>query len=435
MTGKGEKNRVVVTGLGVVAPLGNDVETTWRRILAGRSGISRIRKWQDLDEITTQYNLPDRFPFIAGETKDFDIRKIVEERKGNCAREDLKRIRQTDPFIEYACAAGLEAVGDAGLTLPLMNKDRVGVAIGSGQGGIQTWEEQHRRMLAGKKLSPFFIPRQLANLASGNLSIFLGARGINLCCSTACASGAHTIGQAFRTVQLGHNDIVIAGGSEAAITPLNVYGFHTLKALSSSNNDPTKASRPFDKDRDGFVMAEGAGILVLENLQSAQQRKARIYAEIVGYAEAADAHHITEPDINGAMSCMSLALEDARVSPEMVDLINPHATSTPKGDANEARAISKVFGSNNGRPVITANKSQIGHALGAAGAIEAVLTVLSISDNIVPPILNLEQPIEEYVDLNYVRGKAKSMEVNVAISNSFGFGGTNACLTFRKFNN
>ncbi len=435
MTGNGEKNRVVVTGLGLVTSLGNDVKTTWTRILESKSGISRISKWENLDDMIARYNLPNRFPLIAGETKNFKIKEIIQQRKINSTREDFKRIRQIDPFIGYACAASLEAVRDAGLALPFTNSAKVGVSIGSGQGGVQTWEEQHRRMMAGKKLSPFFIPRQLANLASGNVSILLGTRGINLCPSTACAAGAHAVGQAFRTVQLGLNDIVIAGGSEAAITPLNIYGFHSLKALSTANCDPEKASRPFDSARDGFVMAEGAGILILENLQSALKRKARIYAEIAGYAETADAYHITEPEINGPINCMSLALEDAGISPEMVDLINPHATSTPKGDVNEARAIDKLFGCNNGRPVITANKSQIGHALGAAGAIEAVLSALSIRDGIVPPILNLENPIEEYAELNYVRGKAKSLEINVAISNSFGFGGTNACLAFRKFNN
>ena len=434
MTGKGEKKRVVVTGLGLVTSLGNEAKTTWKNILGGKSGISRIRKWHDLDEIRKRYNLPDRLPLIAGEIKAFDIREILQERKENCTREDLKRIRQIDPFIGYACASSLEAVRSAGHGLPFANSAKVGVSIGSGQGGVQTWEEQHTRMLAGKKLSPFFIPRQLANLASGNVSILLGTRGISLCPSTACAAGAHAIGQAFRTVQLGYNDIVIAGGTEAAITPLSIYSFHSLKALSTTNCAPEKASRPFDSGRDGFVMAEGAGILILEDLRIALERKARIYAEIVGYAETSDGYHITEPDTNGPSNCMKLALEDAGISPEMVDLINPHATSTPKGDANEARAINKLFGHNNGRPVITANKSQIGHALGAAGAIEAALTVLSISDDIVPPILNLDHPIEEYEKLNYVRGKAKSVEVNVAVSNSFGFGGTNACLVFRKFN-
>jgi 3-oxoacyl-[acyl-carrier-protein] synthase II len=429
-----EKRRVVVTGLGLVTPLGNDTHATWRNILIDKSGIRRIGKWGDLDKIRIEYNLSEDFPFIAGEIRDFDIRQLLEERKVNLTREDLKRIKQIDPFIEYACAASLEAVGDANLEVPFQNKDRVGVAIGSGQGGIQTWEEQHRRMLAGKKLSPFFIPRQLANLASGNVSILLGAHGMNICPSSACASGAHALGQAFRAIKLGHNDIIIVGGTEAAVTPLNINGFHALKALSTFDTEPWRASRPFDEERDGFVMSEGAGIMVLEDLGSARERGARIYAEIIGCGETADAFHVTDPNTEGAISCMKLALKDAGISPDKVDLINPHATSTPKGDASEARAIMEVFGDSGKAPLVTANKSQIGHSLGAAGAIEAVLTVLSISDDKVPPIANLESPCEDCNELNLIRGRAKSANISVAISNSYGFGGTNVSLVFSKFN-
>jgi 3-oxoacyl-[acyl-carrier-protein] synthase II len=432
MTRTGKKRRVGVTGLGLITPLGNNVSTTWENMLKGESGISNVMKWDDFDELREKYNLPDNFPVSAGEIKDFDIKQLVTARKTNCTKKDLKLVSQIDPFIEYACAASLEAVKDAELQLPFINSAKVGVAIGSGQGGIQTWEEQHRRMLTGKRLSPFFIPRQLANLASGTVSILLGAHGMNLCPSTACASGAHGIGQALRAIKLGQNDVVIAGGTEAAVTPLNVYGFHALKALSIANREPARASRPFDQDRDGFVMAEGAGILVLEDFEKAQRRKAKIYAEVAGYAETSDAHHITEPEVKGAIRCMTLALSDARVAPEAVDLVNCHATSTPKGDANEAAAIKEVFGQNNEVPIITANKSQVGHALGAAGAIEAVLTVLSLCNDIVPPILNLEHPSEDCGELNYVVGRAKSAEIDVAISNSFGFGGTNACLVFKK---
>lgn len=433
MTKEREKNRVVVTGLGLVTPLGNDVPRTWQNLLEGKSGIGQIRKWGDLDEIKTLYNLPSDFPFMAGETEDFHIREILRERKFHCDRADLKRSKQMDPFIEYACAASMEAVADSGLALPLVDRDKVGVIIGSGQGGAQTWEEQHQRMLAGKKLSPFFIPRQLANLASGNVSILLGAQGMNLCLATACAAGAHAIGQAFRAVQAGYSEIVVAGGSEAAVTPLNLYGFYFLNAVAPANGAPAEASRPFDKDRRGFVMSEGAGILVLETLESAQQRNARIYAEVLGYSETADAHHITEPNSDGARSCMTLALKDARIPSEKVNLINCHATSTPKGDANEARAVMSVFGKDNDLPMITANKSQIGHTLGAAGAIEAVLTVLSVQRDVVPPILNLDDPGEDCLGLNYVRSKAKESVINIAVSNSFGFGGTNACLVFGKF--
>ncbi|UCG11910.1 MAG: beta-ketoacyl-ACP synthase II [Deltaproteobacteria bacterium] len=433
MAEDGNRRRVVATGLGLVTPLGNNVQLTWQSMLKGKSGISTIRKWGDLDEIRNQYNLPQGFPSIAGEVKDFDISEILRERKANHTRDDTKRLKQTDPFIAHACAASLEAVKDSGLSLPFPDKDRVGVAIGSGQGGIQTLEEQHRRMLAGKKLSPFFIPRHLANLASGNVSILLGAHGMNLCPSTACATGAHAVLQAFRAVQLGYNDIVIVGGTEAAITPLNVYGFHALNALSTAKVPPDKASRPFDRYRDGFVMAEGAGVMILESLARAQKRSAKIYAELIGCGEAADAYHITEPNVDGTISCMRLALKDAGITPKEVDLVNPHATSTPKGDASEARAIMAVFGQNQTPPLVTANKSQIGHALGAAGAIEAAITVLSVSNDKVPPISNLEHPDEDCKGLNFVRGRAVSSPINVAISNSAGFGGTNVSLAFRKF--
>ena len=434
MTRGREKNRVVISGLGLVTPLGNDVTTTWQNLLEGKSGIGQIRKWGDLDKMKNLYNLPSDFPFMAGEIEDFDIRKILQSRKSNCDRADLKRSKQMDPFIEYACAASMEAVANAGLTIPFAHKHKVGVVIGSGQGGTQSWEEQHRRMMAGKKLSPFFIPRSLANLASGNVSILLGAQGMNLCLTTACAAGAHAIGQAFRAVQGGYSEIVIAGGSEAAVTPLSLYGFYSLNAVAPANGAPAKASRPFDKDRRGFVMSEGAGILVLETLKSAQRRKARIYAEVLGYSETADAHHITEPNGDGARSCMTLALKDAGIPPDKVDLINCHATSTPKGDANEAMAIMSVFGKDNGSPMITANKSQIGHTLGAAGAIEAVFTVLSVKRDVVPPILNLDDPSEDCLGLYYVKNQAKESIINIAVSNSFGFGGTNGCLVFGKFN-
>jgi 3-oxoacyl-[acyl-carrier-protein] synthase II len=428
-----KKNRVVVTGLGLITPLGNDVHVTWERLLEGKSGIRPIRKWGDLDEIRERYNLPPNFPFMAGEIENLDMEAMMLEPKPEGTRADLKKIKQMDPFIQYACAASLNAVADAGVDLRCVDRDRVGVVIGTGQGGAQTWEEQHVRMLSGKRLSPFFLPRQLANLASGNVSILLGAQGMNLCLTTACAAGAHAIGQAFRSVQMGYNDIVVAGGTEAAVTPLNLYGFHAIKAVAPQSSAPAEASRPFDKSRNGFVMAEGAGIMVLEQLDSAQRRSAKIYTEVLGYGETADAHHITEPNGDGARKCMIRALEDGGISPVDVDLINCHATSTPKGDANEAGAIMSVFGKNNDSPVITANKSQLGHTLGAAGAIEAVLTALSVKTNIVPAILNLDHPSEDCTGLNYVRHMAEENEIAFALSNSFGFGGTNACLAFGKF--
>jgi 3-oxoacyl-[acyl-carrier-protein] synthase II len=425
-------NRVAITGVGLVSSLGNDACKTWSEVVSGKSGIDRITGWGNLCEISDKYNLPDNFPLFAGEVKRFHFEEILTQRKNNVTRGDLKRIKQMDPFIQYACAASLEAVTDARLELPVENSDCVGVVIGSGQGGIQTWEEQHQRMLAGKKVSPFSIPRQLANLASGNVSILLGTRGLNLCPSTACATGAHALGTAFRAIQLGYNDTIIAGGTEAAVTPLNVSAFHALKALSTRNGSPARASRPFDRDRDGFVMAEGAGVMILERLDAALKREAKIYAEIIGYAETADSHHITEPNVKGAISCMRLALKDADVAPEEVDLVNAHATSTPIGDANEAQALMEIFGQSRNGPAITANKSQLGHPLGAAGAIEAVLTVLSMENDLVPPIANLESPSEDCKGLNYVTGRSRVSKINVAVSNSFGFGGTNACLIFRK---
>jgi 3-oxoacyl-[acyl-carrier-protein] synthase II len=427
-----EIHRVVVTGLGLVTPLGTDVSGTWTKLVNGESGIGGIQKWGDLDQLKSRYNLSDNFPLIAGEVKGFDFQEMLRARKGVLGREDVKRVKQMDPFIAYACAASLEAVADAGLALPVVNSERTGVAIGSGQGGAQTWEEQYRRMAEGKRLSPFFIPRQLANLASGNVSILLGARGINLCPSTACASGAHAIGAAFRAIQLGYNDAVVAGGTEAAVTPLNVGGFHALRALSTRNREPAKASRPFDRDRDGFVMAEGAGVMVLENLRSARQRQARVYAEVRGYAETSDAHHITEPDINGPLNCMRCALEDAGMAPGEIDFISSHATSTPIGDMNEARALMAVFGKTADGPLVTANKSQLGHTLGAAGAIEAVLSVLSLREGCVPPVVNLECPSEECEGVNYVLHRSRNAAISAALSNSFGFGGTNACLIFTK---
>ena len=425
-------NRVAVTGLGLVTSLGNDASKTWSNTVSGKSGIDSIRRWGNLSEIKDKYSLPDNFPSIGGEVKEFHFEEILTQRKQNLTRIDLKRTKQMDPFALYACAASLEAVMDARLEVPFENSDYVGVIIGSSHGGTQTWEEQYQRMIAGKKLSPFSIPRHLTNLASGNVSILLGTRGLNLCPSTACAAGAHAIGAAFRAVQLGYNDTIIAGGTEAALTQLNVSAFHALKALSTRNGSPARASRPFDTDRDGFVMAEGAGVMILEKLDAAIKRNAKIYAEIVGYAETADSHHITEPYVKGAITCMRSALEDADVSPEEVDLANAHATSTPIGDANEAGAIMEVFGRSSSGPIITANKSQIGHSLGAAGAIEAVLTVLSMEHSKVPSILNLESPSEDCGGLNYVTNQSKVSDINIAISNSFGFGGTNACLVFRK---
>lgn len=427
--------RVVVTGVGSVTPLGLDVPSTWQAIIDGKTGIDWIAAWGDLDQVRARYKLAEDFPFIAGEVKGFNIKELIKQRKESWTKEDLKQTKYMDPFIEFADAAALEAVADSGAHLEngKIDPNRVGVIIGSGQGGIQTLEKEFHRLLAGKKISPFLIPREIPNLAAGNISISFKAKGINACLSTACASGSHALGDAFQRIQAAKEDAILCGGAEASVTPLTVSGFHALKALSSKFKGPTSAFRPFDKDRDGFVMAEGAGVLILEELEHALARDAKIYAEVIGCGMTGDASHITDPDIDGAIRCMRMALEDADIRPEDVDLINPHATSTPKGDINEARAIKEVFGTDQERPFITANKSQIGHSLGAVGAIESVLSVMSIRDNVVPPILNLDHIDEECKGLNYIAGKAKEVQINVVLSNSFGFGGTNASLIFRRY--
>jgi 3-oxoacyl-[acyl-carrier-protein] synthase II len=430
-----ELKRVVVTGMGMVTSLGLDVQSTWEAMVAGESGIDRITQWRDLEEVQSKFKLAEDFPLIAGEVKDFNIKDIIKQRKLGFSKEDLKQVKYMDAFTQYAYAATLEAVSDANVNLEKgdVNPDRVGVIIGSGLGGPQTWEKEFERFLKGKKVSPFLIPRLIPNLAAGNVSISFKAKGANACLATACASGAHAIGEAFQRIQLGKEDAIACGGTEAAITPLTIAGFHALKALSSKHQTPQSASRPFDKDRNGFVMGDGSGILILEELEHALARNAKIYAELIGFAMTGDASHITDPDVHGAIRCVQLALEDAQVSPKEVDLINPHATSTLKGDINEATAIKTVFGTNKERPFITANKSQLGHSLGAIGGIEAISSILSVCKDKIPPILNLEQVDEECRGLNYVSGHAKEVNIDTVLSNSFGFGGTNATLIFRKY--
>lgn len=430
-----ELKRVVVTGMGMVTSLGLDVQSTWEAMVAGESGIDRITQWGDLEEVQSQFKLAEDFPLIAGEVKNFNIKDMVKQRKHGFSKEDLKQVKYMDAFTQYAYAATLEAVSDANVNLEKgdVNPDRVGVIIGSGLGGPQTWEKEFERFLKGKKVSPFLIPRLIPNLAAGNVSISFKAKGANACLATACASGAHAIGEAFQRIQLGKEDAIACGGTEAAITPLTIAGFHALKALSSKHQTPQSASRPFDKNRNGFVMGDGSGILILEELEHALARNAKIYAELIGFAMTGDASHITDPDVQGAIRCVQLALEDAQISPEEVDLINPHATSTPKGDINEATAIKAVFGTDKERPFITANKSQLGHSLGAIGGIEAISSILSVCEDKVPPILNLEQVDEECLGLNYVSGHAKEVNIDTVLSNSFGFGGTNATLIFRKY--
>jgi 3-oxoacyl-[acyl-carrier-protein] synthase II len=407
--------RVVITGLGAVTPLGLDVEETWAALCAGRSGVGPITRFDTTD-----------FPVTIGaEVKGFDPTRYI----------DKKEVKKMDTFIHYALAAGQMAVADSGLRVDAVGPERVGVYIGSGIGGLQAIEEWHAvlQQKGPKRITPFFIPMTIINMASGQLAILLGARGPNSAAVTACATGNHCIGDAFRLIQRGDADVMVAGGTEAAITPLGVAGFAASRALSSRNDDPQRASRPFDKDRDGFVIGEGAGVMVLESLESARKRDAKIYAEIVGYGASADAYHITAPpeDGEGAVRCMRSALADAGAKPEDVGYINAHATST-MADAIETRAIKTVFGAATKIPV-SSTKSMTGHLLGAAGGIEAVFAVLAMHRETLPPTINLATP-DPACDLDYIPNTARRSRVDVAMSNSFGFGGVNACLVFRRFN-
>lgn len=411
-----EKRRVVITGLGLITPLGIGVESSWKAFIEGRSGIGRI----------TCFDAPDLPVQIAGEVKDFDPSLYMEQ----------KEIKKMDRFIHFALAASTMAIEDSGLKITDENAERVGVIIGSGIGGLPAIEHYHRVYLEKgyRRITPFFIPMLIINLASGQVSIKFGAKGPNSAVATACATGSHAIGDAFRIIQRGDADVMIAGGTESVITPLAIGGFAVMKALSTRNNEPERASRPFDIDRDGFVMGEGAGIVVLESLDSAKARGARIYAEIIGYGMTSDAYHITAPAPGGegAATCMSLALKDADVSPDVVDYINAHGTSTKYGDEIETAAIKKVFGDYAYRLAVSSTKSMTGHLLGAAGGVEAVVTILSIYNDLIPPTINLDNPDPE-CDLDYVPHKARHRSIDFALSNSFGFGGTNACLLFRKY--
>ena len=406
--------RVVVTGLGLVTPLGTGVEKTWKAICDGQSGVGRITKFDPAD-YTCQ---------IAGEVRDFDPAAYIEK----------KEIKKMDTFIHFAVAAIQMAVDDAGLKVTEENANRVGVYIGAGIGGLPAIEQYHSILLerGPDRVTPFFIPMVIINLASGQVAIRFGARGPNSCAVTACATGNHCIGDAFRIIQRGEADVMLAGGTEATITPLAVAGFAAAKALSRRNDEPTRASRPFDRDRDGFVLGEGAGVVVLEERETAIRRGARIYAELVGYAMTSDAYHITAPpdDAEGAVRCMELAITDAGVAKEEVSYINAHGTST-FADKVETQAIKKVFGDRAYRIPVSSTKSMTGHLLGAAGGIEAVFSILSIHRGIVPPPINQDHPDPE-CDLDYVPGRARPASVGLALSNSFGFGGVNACLLFKR---
>jgi 3-oxoacyl-[acyl-carrier-protein] synthase II len=408
------KRRVVVTGLGLITPLGIGVEKTWSALCAGKSGVRRITKF-DPSAHACQ---------IAGEVTDFNPADYIEK----------KEIKKMDTFIHYAVGASQMAVDDAGLKVTEENADRVGVYIGSGIGGLPAIEAYHKVLLdkGPDRVSPFFIPMVIINLASGQVSMRIGARGPNSCAVTACATGNHCIGDAFRIIQHGEADAMVAGGTEAAITPLCVAGFASAKALSTRNDEPERASRPFDKERDGFVLGEGAGVLVLEELESARRRGARIYAEILGYGRTADAHHITAPpeDAAGAVRCMRLALQDAGLSPEAIGYVNAHATST-MADRIETIAIKQVFGAHARRLAVSSTKSMTGHLLGAAGGVEAVFSILAIHRGVLPPTINQDVPDPE-CDLDYIPNAARRADVRTVLSNSFGFGGVNACLILSR---
>ena len=432
-----EMRRVVVTGLGLITPLGNDVPTVWGRLLAGHSGIGPVTHYgRDMTEFREFYRAPEDFPLIAGEVKDFDLKQMLIARKKNLSKEDNKLIKYTDNFSQYALAASLEAVNNSGLDLEQEDPDRVGIIIASGMGGVGSWEQQHINLMKHgiKKVSPFTVPKLLPNLAAGNVSISFQARGPNSALATACAAGAHAIGAAFRSIQLGEADLMATGGAEAAVTLLTVCGFYRMGALATGFNDrPTEASRPFDIDRTGFVISEGAGILILEELEHARRRNAQIFAEIVGFSMTGDARHITDPDMGGAVRCMKMSLKDAQVEPEQIDYVNPHATSTPTGDRNEAAALLKIFNSGRSLPVVSATKSMTGHLLGASGAVEAIFVCLSLMQGRIPPTINIKNMDPHCVGLNLVRDVALDIPLRYALSNSFGFGGTNASLVFKRY--
>ncbi len=408
--------RVVVTGVGIISPLGSGVKKSWNGAKEGKSGIRMITRFD-------ASNFPVR---IAGEVPDFDPGDAIEK----------KELKKMDLFIQYATSAGMMALKDSGYVITEENAERVGVYIGSGIGGLPAIEHWHDvlKEKGPDRITPFFIPMVIINLASGQVSIKTGAKGPNSCAVTACATGTHSIGDAFRLIQSAEADVMIAGGTESTITPLCVAGFNAMKALSTRNDEPEKASRPFDKDRDGFILGEGSGVLLLEELDSAKRRGADIYAEIAGYAMNSDAFHMTTPapDGAGAARCIGLALKNAGLSPEDIGYINAHGTSTYYNDLYETMAIKKVFGSHAKKLFVSSTKSMTGHLLGAAGGVEAVFTVLSIKDGVIPPTINNDTPDPE-CDLDYVPNHARERKVNAAISNSFGFGGTNAVLVFKRF--
>jgi 3-oxoacyl-[acyl-carrier-protein] synthase II len=410
-----EQRRVVVTGLGLVSPLGTGVEKNWQALLEGRSGIRKLTRFA-ADGFASR---------IAGEVPDFRAEDYIEP----------KEIKKMDLFIQYAIGAATMAMDDSGLKIDGELAESVGVIIGVGLCGIETIETTKEALLNGgpRKISPFFIPKVISNLAPGHVAIRYGAKGVNWTPTSACASGTHAIGEAFHLIRRGVQDAVIAGGAEAAITPLGVGGFAAMKALSTRNDEPEQASRPFDKERDGFVIGEGSGIIILEEREQALKRGAKIYAEVIGYAANGDAFHMTAPapEGEGAARCMRLALKDAGLTPTDVDYINAHGTSTEYNDANETTAIKAVFGEQAAKLAVSSTKSMTGHLLGAAGAVEGIYSALALHHGVVPPTINYQNP-DPVCDLDYVPNKARKADIKVALSNSFGFGGTNGCVIFRR---
>lgn len=409
-------NRVVITGLGVISPVGNNVEEFWKNLLNGVSGIDYIKAF-DATEFPTR---------IAAEVHNFNPEEYL----------DKKDVKRTDRFVQFAVAASTLALKNSGLNMDEEDADRIGVYIGSGIGGLATFEEQHRVLMekGPRRVSPFFIPMMISNMASGQVSISIGAKGPNSAAVSACATGTNSIGDAFKIIQRGEADVMFAGGAEATIRPMALAGFCSAKAMSTNNDEPKKASRPFDLNRDGFVMGEGSGIVVLESLEHAKKRGANILAEVVGYGMSGDAHHVTmpAPEGEGAARCMRMAIRDAGLNPEDIDYINAHGTSTGPNDKYETMAIKTVFGESAYKVPISSTKSMTGHLLGAAGAVEAIACTLAIRDQIIPPTINYETPDPE-CDLDYVPNEARKAKVDVTMSNSLGFGGHNATIVIRKF--
>lgn len=407
------ERRVVITGLGCISPVGNNVADTWSAIKEGKSGIATVTKF-DASPFTTHF---------AGEVKGFNIEDYI----------PAKEARHMDTFIHFGMAAGIQAIQDSGLTVTDENAERIGVMIGSGIGGLPLIEETHAELTnrGPRRISPFFIPASIINMISGNLSIKFGLKGPNLAIVTACTTGLHCIGSAARMIMYGDADVMVAGGAESSVSPLGIGGFASARALSTRNDDPATASRPWDKDRDGFVLGEGAGVMVLEEYEHAKARGAKIYAELLGFGMSGDAYHMTAPNLDGPRRCVLNALRDAGVNPDEVQYLNAHGTSTPLGDKNESDAIKAAFGDHAYKMVVNSTKSMTGHLLGGAGGLETVLTVLAVHNQVSPPTMNIFNQDPE-CDLDYCANQARDMKIDIAVKNSFGFGGTNGTLVIGK---